>query len=175
MFLSSPAGSGGFSCLELQACMQENCSLKHKNNQTRFLRDIFISLCSSLPPLLLCYNPLTLIAITAIFYLSVTDVSRARWCVLDNIQCVTVLVVIPGNIHDANCTGGCHVWHLWPCSSSDNHTAWEAPDNQNHTSWEAAGPTQGHRCVIRSITNSNSQIPVPSIRPSSSELDLCFR
>ena len=69
-------------------------------------------------PLLLRYNPLTLISIiTAIFYLSVTDVSRARWCVLDNIQCVTVLVVIPGNIHDANCTGGL------PCLAPDHAPA----------------------------------------------------
>ena len=47
--------------------------------------------------------------------------------------------------------GGCPVSGNWPRSSSDNHTSWEAPDHQNHTSWEAAAPTQGHRCVIRSI------------------------
>ena len=47
--LSSPAGSGGVCCLELQASMQDNCSIKHKNNQNRFLRDIFIVLSSSYP------------------------------------------------------------------------------------------------------------------------------
>ena len=36
---------------------------------------------------------------------------------MDNIQCVTVLVVIPGNIHDANCTGGL------PCLAPDHTPA----------------------------------------------------
>ena len=41
--LSSPAGP--VCCLELQASIQDicSCSLKHKNNQTRFLRDHLIA------------------------------------------------------------------------------------------------------------------------------------
>ena len=64
-------------------------------------------------------------------FVSVCNWCIESWCVLDNIQSVTVmLVVIPGNIH-ANCTGP----GTWSWSSSDNHTSWEALDNQNHTSW----------------------------------------
>ena len=117
----------------------------------------------------------TLIAITVIFYLSVTDVSRMLSCVLDNIQCVTVLVVIPGNIHHANCTGGL------PCLAPD-HTP--ALIITRHGRLRIIKITHHGKLqlLLRVIaassdpsSNSNSQIPVPSVRPSSSELDLCFR
>ena len=118
----------------------------------------------------------TLNTITVIFYLSVTDVSRTLRCVLDNIQSVTVLVVIPGNIHDANCTGGL------PCLAPDHtpaliitHYMGGSGSSKSHIMGSCSsysGSSLRHQIHHQTPIH---KIPVPSIRPSSSELDLCFR
>ena len=117
--------------------MQDNCSLKHKNNQNLFLRDIFIALFSCFPLYVGSHHNHHFVYCLKLMY-------RELWCVLDNIQSVTDAAWSSLVIFMLQTVQGAP-WHLillW---------IYNLDNQKSHTAWEAAAPRQGHPCVIRSI------------------------